>query len=134
MSLNTSCLTSHIVCRAEVRLTIMQTHPCCLYPLTPHFNIVKFEWSGVYIFFLIIALNHRSWVHVRTASASSVYPQHMFRAKIRKISIFFHLKIIIFTVIKIAVYCIYMSLVRKPVFGVSTQVPHKPVCTATQDG
>ena len=28
-----------------------------------------------------------------------------------------------------------MSLVvRKPVFGVSDQVPHKPGCTATQDG
>ena len=30
---------------------------------------------------------------------------------------------------------IYMSLVvRKPVFGVSDQVPHKPSCTTTQDG
>ena len=28
-----------------------------------------------------------------------------------------------------------MSLVvRKPVFGVSDQAPHKPSCTATQDG
>ena len=28
-----------------------------------------------------------------------------------------------------------MSLVlRKPVFGVSDQVPHKPGCTATEDG
>ena len=28
----------------------------------------------------------------------------------------------------------YMSLVvRKPVFGVSDQVPHKPGCTATED-
>ena len=28
----------------------------------------------------------------------------------------------------------YMSLiVRKPVFRVSDQVPHKPVCTATED-
>ena len=30
---------------------------------------------------------------------------------------------------------IYMSLiVRKPVFGVSDQVPHKPGCTAEEDG
>ena len=30
---------------------------------------------------------------------------------------------------------VYMSLVvRKPVFGVSDQVPHKPGCTATEDG
>ena len=29
----------------------------------------------------------------------------------------------------------YMSLImRKPVFGVSDQVPHKPGCTATEDG
>ena len=29
----------------------------------------------------------------------------------------------------------YMSLVmRKPVFGVSDQVPHKPGCTITEDG
>ena len=31
--------------------------------------------------------------------------------------------------------CSHMSLVvRKPVFGVSDQVRHKPVCTATEDG
>ena len=30
---------------------------------------------------------------------------------------------------------LYISLVlRKPVFGVSDQVPHKPGCTATEDG
>ena len=30
---------------------------------------------------------------------------------------------------------VYMSLVlRKPVFRVSDQVPHKPGCTTTQDG
>ena len=29
----------------------------------------------------------------------------------------------------------YLSLVvRKPVFGVSDQVPHKPGCTSTEDG
>ena len=25
-------------------------------------------------------------------------------------------------------------VVRKPVYGVSDQVPHKPVCTVTEDG
>ena len=31
--------------------------------------------------------------------------------------------------------CYHMSLfVRKPVFGVSDQTPHKPGCTATKDG
>ena len=35
----------------------------------------------------------------------------------------------------IHVLIVKMSLVvRKPVFGVSDQVPHKPGCTATEDG
>ena len=34
-----------------------------------------------------------------------------------------------------AAYTVKMSLVvRKPVFGVSDQVRHKPACTATEDG
>ena len=52
----------------EFTLTIMQTSPCNEYPLTPHFYIVKLGFTGVYIFFLIFALKHRSWVLVRTAS------------------------------------------------------------------
>ena len=47
-------------------LTIMQTSPCNEYPLTPHFYQVKLGFTGVYIFFLIFALKHRSWVLVRT--------------------------------------------------------------------
>ena len=32
-------------------------------------------------------------------------------------------------------HAVYLSLVvRKPVFGVSDQVPHKPGCTVTGDG
>ena len=41
----------------------------CLYnfnPLKPHFYIVKLEFTGVYIIFLIFAQNHRLWVLVRT--------------------------------------------------------------------
>ena len=52
----------------EFTLTIMQTSPYNEYPLTPHFYIVKLGFTGVYIFFLIFALKHRSWVLVRTAS------------------------------------------------------------------
>ena len=37
-------------------------------PLKPHFYIVKLEFTGVYIIFLISAQNHRLWVPVRTAS------------------------------------------------------------------
>ena len=38
-------------------------------PLKPHFYIVKLEFRGVYIIFLISAQKHRLWVLVTTASA-----------------------------------------------------------------
>ena len=38
------------------------TRPCDLHFFTPHFYIVKLEFTGVFIFFLIFALKHRSWV------------------------------------------------------------------------
>ena len=47
--------------------SIMLTCPCIVYPLTPHFYIVRLGFTGVYIF-LIFALKHRLWVLVRTAS------------------------------------------------------------------
>ena len=31
-------------------------------------------------------------------------------------------------------FCYLSLVVRKPVFGVSDHVPHKPVCSATEDG
>ena len=49
--------------------TIRITSPCDLYPFTPHFYIVKVRFTGVYIFF-ILALKHRLWVLVRTASVT----------------------------------------------------------------
>ena len=33
------------------------THPCVLYPLTPHFYIVKLGFTGVYIIFLFLRQN-----------------------------------------------------------------------------
>ena len=39
-----------------------------VYPLKPHFYIVKLGFTGVYIIVLISALKHRLWVLVRTAS------------------------------------------------------------------
>ena len=39
------------------------------------------------------------------------------------------------TLVKIGLSYLHMSLVvRKPVFGVSDQVRHKPGCTSTEDG
>ena len=52
-----------------VIVVIMKT---CLYnvdPLKPHFYIVKLEFTGVYIIFLISAQKHRLWVPIRTASS-----------------------------------------------------------------
>ena len=47
---------------------IMKTGPCNVYPLEPHFYIVKLAFAGVYLFFFFFALKHRLWVLVRTAS------------------------------------------------------------------
>ena len=47
--------------------TIMITCPCNVYPLTPHFYIVKVGFTRVYIF-LIFTSKHRLWELVRTAS------------------------------------------------------------------
>ena len=55
-------------CQTTVTKAIMQTCPYNVYPLTPHFYIVKLGFTGVFIFFLIFALKHRLWVLVRTAS------------------------------------------------------------------
>ena len=43
----------------------------CLYdvdPIKPHFYIIKFGFTGVYIIFLISAQKHRLWILVRTTS------------------------------------------------------------------
>ena len=48
---------------------ITKTCPCNVYPLKPHFYIVKLGYAGVHLFFLIFAPTHRLWVLVRTASA-----------------------------------------------------------------
>ena len=38
----------------EVRNDIRKTCPCDLYPLTPHFYIVKLGLTGLYILFLFL--------------------------------------------------------------------------------
>ena len=48
--------------------TITETRLYNFDPLKPHFYIVKLEFTGVYIIFLISAQKHRLWVLVRTAS------------------------------------------------------------------
>ena len=51
------------------------TCPCDLYPLAPHFYIVKLGVTGVYIFFLIFALKHRLSVLVRTCTHNQCFEQ-----------------------------------------------------------
>ena len=43
---------------------IMQTCPCIVHPLSPHFYIVELGFTGVYIIFLISALKQRLLVLV----------------------------------------------------------------------
>ena len=50
-------------------LDITKTYLCNFDLLKPHFYIVKLEFTGVYIIFLIFAQNVRLWVLVRTATA-----------------------------------------------------------------
>ena len=63
------CLLLLLMPTLSIALTnTMITCPCNVHPLTPHFYMVKLGFTGVYIFFLIFALKHKSWVLVRTAS------------------------------------------------------------------
>ena len=50
-------------------VSIIKTYLYNFDPLKPHFDMVKLEFIGVYIIFLISAQKHRLWVLVRTASA-----------------------------------------------------------------
>ena len=69
----------------------MKTCPCNVYPLKPHFYIVKPGYSGVYLFFLFLLQNIDCGYSLEPprGGGSNVYPQSMFGAKIRKISNFF---------------------------------------------
>ena len=71
-------------------------------PLTPHFYIVKLGFTEVYMFFLFLLLNIDCGYSLEPPhwGGSNVYPQSMLWAKIRKIIIFFYLKIFNFTAVK----------------------------------
>ena len=72
-------------------LNIRKTCPCNVYPLEPHVYIVKLGYAGVYLFFLFLLQNIDCGYSLEPPrrGGSNVYPQSMFRAKIRKISNFF---------------------------------------------
>ena len=54
--------------------------PCDLYPLTPHFYLVKLGFTGVYIIFLFLLLNIDCGYSLEPPQlgGSNVYPQSMF--------------------------------------------------------
>ena len=72
-------------CRLQIisDMFIRKTCPCNVYPLKPHFSIVKLGYTR--------------------RGGSNVYPQSMFLGKIRKISKFFYQKFLFFTTLKISV-------------------------------
>ena len=67
---------------------IRKTCPCYEYPLKPHFYIEKLGFAGVYLIFLFLLQNIDCGYSLEPPrrGGSNVYPQSMFRAKIRKIS------------------------------------------------
>ena len=68
--------------------TIRKTCPRHVYPLEHLFYIVKVGFTGVYLFFLFLLQNIDCGYSLEPPrrGGSNVYPQSMFRAKIRKIS------------------------------------------------
>ena len=50
---------------------IMQTCPCIVHLLTPHFYIVELGFTGVYIIFLILALKQRLLVFVTSITSTN---------------------------------------------------------------
>ena len=58
------------------------TCPCNVYPLIPHFYIVKLGFAGVYLFFLFVLQNIDFGYSLepphRHRGGSNMYPQSMF--------------------------------------------------------
>ena len=59
---------------------IRKTCPCNIYPLKPHFYIVKLGYAGVYLFFLFLLQNIDCGYSLEPPwrGGSKVYPQSMF--------------------------------------------------------
>ena len=67
--------------------SIRKTCPCNIYPLKPHFYIVKLGYVGVYLFSLFLLQNIDCGYSLEPPrrGGSNLYPQSMFSVKIRKI-------------------------------------------------
>ena len=68
------------------RFYIGKTCPCNVYPLEPQFYIAKLGYAGVYLFFLFLLQNIDCGYSLEPPrrGGSNMYPQSLFRAKIRK--------------------------------------------------
>ena len=89
-----------------VTLFISKTCLYNVYPLKPHFYIVKLGFTRVYIIFLISAQKHRLWYSLEPPrwGGSNEYPQSMFWAEEWKISEFLIWKFSFFGGKKFSVY------------------------------
>ena len=78
--------------------SIMKTCPCNIYPLEPHFYIVKLGYAGVDQFFLFLLQNIDCGYSLEPPrrGGSNEYPQSMFWSKNKKNVKIFLLKIFIF--------------------------------------
>ena len=70
-----------------------------MYPLEPHFYIVKLGYAGVYLFFLFLLQNIDCGYSLEPPrrGGSNVYPQSMFLSKTKKNIKFLLMKFSIFT-------------------------------------
>ena len=91
---------SHLELCIEIKIwtIITKTYLSIFDPLKPHFYIVKLEFTGEYISFLISAQKHRLWVLVRTTSLRWFYraPKIYVLSRNMKNIRFFYLKIFFF--------------------------------------
>ena len=62
------------------QIIITKTCPCNVYPLEPHFYIVKLGFAGVYLSFLLLIQNIHCGYSLEPPrrGGSNVYPQCMF--------------------------------------------------------
>ena len=67
-------------CRLDIAIFITKTCPCNVYPLKPHFYIVKLGYAGLYLFYLILLQNIDCGysLELPRRGGSNVYPQSMF--------------------------------------------------------
>ena len=75
-------------------------------PLTSYFYIAKLGFTGGKLYLLIFALKHRLCVLVRTNEAVPTCTHNLLFGKNKKDIKIVQLKFVIFTAVKIAVFCI----------------------------